>query len=372
VRKFTDRAILILNVLAALGLILSYLAPLIDPAKVFFPAIFGLAYPYILMLNLLFICYWLIRLKKEIFISIVVILFGWNHLNNMLPLNFKDVKIPVTSEADQMFKALSYNVRGFDMYKWTSDPHMKYEIFAFLKKQKPDILCLQEYYTSRRKTDTHKANLKLVPALNQSAVYYSGEPYIDKGFGIVTFSKYPIIKKSRIPFNSTSNSAMYTDILIRSDTIRVFNIHLESIKFQEENYAFLDTASLKYSNKQMREIKDIGSRLRTAFTKRSEQAQMIANYIADSPYPVLLMGDFNDTPQSYAYRRIEKGVQDAFRKAGRGFGNTYAGELPSFRIDYIMCGDPLIPYQFKRIKTDYSDHFPISTWLYLPEMATSE
>ena len=93
---------------------------------------------------------------------------------------------------------------------------------------------------------------------------------------------------------------------------------------------------------------------------------MISNYIKDSPYPVVVMGDFNDTPQSYAYRKIKKGLHDAFKISGRGFGNTYAGELPSFRIDYIMYSNPLISYQFKRIKTEYSDHFPITTWLYLP------
>lgn len=371
-RKFTDKVILILNVLVALGLTLSYLAPLINPAKLFFPALFGLAYPYILMANLLFICYWLIRLRKEMLISIVVILLGWNHLNNMLPFNLKDVKIPETSSADRIFKALSYNVRGFDVYQWTSDPHVKNEIFAFIQKQKPDILCFQEYYTSDRTSDTHQANAKRLPALSQNAVYYTANQNRNRGFGIATFSKFPIVKKSRIPFNSTSNAAMYTDILFRSDTLRVFNIHLQSIKFHQENYAFIDTASLKYSNEQIREIKEIGSRLKTAFTMRSEQAQMIANYIKDSPHPVVVMGDFNDTPQSYAYRRIKKGVQDAFRKAGRGFGNTYAGELPSFRIDYILYSDPIIPYQFKRIKTDYSDHFPISTWLYLPEFVTSE
>lgn len=364
--------ILILNVLVALGLILSYLAPLINPAKLFFPALFGLAYPYILMANLLFICYWLIRLKKEIFISILVILIGWNHLNNMLPMNFKDAKIPETSDSEHMFKTLSYNVRAFDVYKWVPDRDLKKEIFSFVQKQKPDILCFQEYYTSHLKPETHRTNLKSLPSLNQSAVYYSSGVKNKYGFGIATFSKFPIVKKSRIPFNSTHNAAMYTDILFGSDTIRVFNIHLQSIKFHQENYAFIDTASLKYSNEQLREIKEIGSRLRTAFTMRSEQAQMIANYIKDSPYPVVVMGDFNDTPQSYAYRLIKKGIQDAFRKAGRGFGNTYAGELPSFRIDYILFSDPLIPYQFKRIKTDYSDHFPISTWLYLPEYITSE
>jgi endonuclease/exonuclease/phosphatase family metal-dependent hydrolase len=371
-RKFTDRVILILNVLGAAGIVLAYLAPVLNPQKIFFPALFGLAYPYILMLNLLFICYWLIRLKKEIFISLIAILIGWNHLNNTLPLNFKEAKIPESSSTDQMLKVLSYNVRGFDVYQWTSDPHAKNEIFNFIDKQKPDILCFQEYYTSDSKGESHQSHQKQLPSLPQSAVYYTGTQKKNNGFGIATYSRFPILKQSRIPFNSTSNAAMYTDILFGVDTIRVFNIHLQSIKFHQDDYAYMDTASLKYSNDQIREIKKIGSRLRTAFTMRAEQAQMIANYIKDSPYPVVAMGDFNDTPQSYAYHKIRKGIQDAFRHAGRGFGNTYAGELPSFRIDYIMYSSPFIPYQFKRIKTDYSDHFPISTWLVLTEEPLTE
>jgi endonuclease/exonuclease/phosphatase (EEP) superfamily protein YafD len=117
----------------------------------------------------------------------------------------------------------------------------------------------------------------------------------------------------------------------------------------------------------MLEIRAIGSRLKTAFALRAEQAKVIANYISDSPYMVIVMGDFNDTPQSYAYRKIRRGNTDAFRKAGRGFGNTYRGELPSFRIDYIMHDEALVPYDFKRIKIDYSDHFPIITWLSMQE-----
>ena len=371
-RKFTDRVILILNVLASFGLLLAYLAPFINPSKLVLPALFGLAYPFLLILNLLFICYWLIRLKKEILISIIVILLGWNHLNNLLPLNFKDNHIPETASPDQMLKVLSYNVRGFDIYQWTSNPQVKKGIFGFIEQQKPDILCFQEYYTSSRKGETHTDLSKQLKSLPQSAVYYAADQANRNGFGIATFSRYPIVKKSRIPFNSSFNAAMYTDILFQSDTIRVFNIHLQSINFRQENYAFIDTARLKYTNDQIREIRKIGTRLKTAFAMRAEQALMISNYIKESPYPVIAMGDFNDTPQSYAYRKIKKGMYDAFRQAGRGFGNTYAGELPSLRIDYIMYNKPLISYQFKRIKTDYSDHFPITTWLYVPGQTIPE
>ncbi len=354
------------------ALLISYLAPVINPSKFMLPALFGLAYPFLLITNLVFLLYWLIRLKKEILISLVVILLGWNHLNNLLPLVAKNHEIPVETDSGRMFQVLSYNVRGFDRYHWTENPNTKNQIFEFIKEQSPDILCFQEYYTSNRKGERQTDIALHLSQFPQSAVYYINDPANRNGFGIATYSRFPVLKRSRIPFNSSSNAAMYTDHLILDDTIRVFNIHLQSIKFHKENYAFMDTARLKYSNEQVREIKNIGSRLKTAFELRAEQASTIASYIRESPHPVIVMGDFNDTPQSFAYRKIKKGLRDAFRRAGKGFGNTYAGELPSLRIDHIMVGDPLVPYQFNRIKEDCSDHFPVTTLLYLPDPAIAE
>ncbi|MDF1574533.1 MAG: endonuclease/exonuclease/phosphatase family protein [Bacteroidales bacterium] len=365
--KFTDKVIVILNILAAMAMLLAYLAPLVNPARVMFPALFGLAYPYLLIVHLAFLCFWLIRLKREIFISVVVIFLGWNHLNNLIPLHIRSSEIPVNADQDRFFKVLSYNVRGFDIYQWSKDPEAKKEIFEFLQKQEAQLVCFQEYYTSSEPGQRDKDISGQLSSLPNHAVYYTGDPANRKGFGIATYSSYPIIKKSRIPFSSSFNAAMYTDILVHSDTIRVFNIHLQSINFQQDNYAFLDTARLKYNNEQMNEIRAIGSRLKTAFSMRAEQAQVISSYIRDSPHPVIVLGDFNDTPQSYAYRKIRKGLNDAFRKSGRGFGNTYSGELPSFRIDYIMYGPSFLSSDFKRIKTDHSDHYPISTLLFMQD-----
>jgi len=366
VGKLADRVILVLNLLGAAAMILAYMAPLINPARMFFPALFGLAYPYLLMLHLAFLCYWLIRLKKEILISFLVILLGWNQLNSLIPVSFRPSEIPVNASGDRYMKVLSYNVRGFDIYDWSHKPEAKQEIFIFLESQQPQLVCFQEYYSSLS-GQTHQDISRQIDYLPYNAVYYTADPANRKGFGIATFSKYPILKKSRIPFNSSSNAAMYTDILFRNDTIRVFNIHLQSISFQKDNYAFMDTARLMYSNEQINEIRAIGSRLKTAFSKRAEQAEVIARYINDSPHPVVVIGDFNDTPQSYAYRKIKRGLDDSFRKTGRGFGNTYAGELPSFRIDYILYSPPLLSAGFTRIKTGNSDHYPITSYIFFPE-----
>lgn len=371
-KKITDRIALILNVLAAGALLFSYLSPLVNPAKIFLPALFGLAYPYLLMLNLLFVAFWMIRLDKLIILSLLVILLGWNHLNNFLPLGINHRQAPKDSANSEHIKVMSYNIHGFDLYRKGNDPKSRKQIFDFIEEHDPQIVCFQEYYSSGARGENQNNISGQLSNLKYQAVFYTSDPANLKGFGIATFSKYPIIKRSRIPFNQSANSAMYTDLDLGRDTIRVFNIHLQSIRFQEENYAFMDTMRLKYSTRQMKEIKSISSRLKAAYSLRAEQAQLVGSYIEDSPYPVLVMGDFNDTPQSFAYRRISRGLKDAFRKAGRGFGNTYAGELPSFRIDYIMYSPPMVPYEFKRIKNDFSDHFPVTGWMLLPLGTTSE
>jgi len=365
VKKFIEGLILILNVLVAAALLLSYLAPFINPSRWFLPALFGLAYPYLLILNLIFVCYWLIRLKRQILISFVVILLGWNNLNNLLPLNFRESEMPVNANQERLYKVLSYNIRQFNLYHWTREEAVKERILDFLSKQNPDIICLQEYYVSNRSGETQKNISGKLNDMTESAVYYISDPKYEAGTGIATFSRYPILKKSRIPFNTTFNAAMYTDIQLKSDTVRVFNVHLQSIRFRQEDYAFMDTVRFKYPNQQMRGIKNIGSQLKKAFIMRAEQTEIISSYVRDSPFPVIVMGDFNDTPQSYTYRKIKKGLNDAFRKSGKGFGYTYSGELPNFRIDYIMYGDPFISSGFKRVKKDYSDHYPITTLLYL-------
>jgi endonuclease/exonuclease/phosphatase family metal-dependent hydrolase len=370
VKKFFKGLILILNLLVATALLISYLAPFINPSKWFIPAIFGLAYPYLLILNLLFLIYWLVRLNRAILISLLVILLGWNHINSLLPIHFRDSEIPVNVNQERMFKVLSYNIRQFDLYHWTREVEVKQHIMELINDEDPDVVCFQEYYTSKRRGERQEDIERDLQQLTESAVYYSTDTKWDIGIGIATFSRYPILKKSRIPFNTTYNAAMYTDIQLGDDVVRVFNVHLQSIRFKEEDYAFMDTVRLKHANQQMRGIKNIGSQLKKAFVMRAEQAVIISNYIKESPYPVIVLGDFNDTPHSFTYRKIRKGLQDAFRKSGKGFGYTYSGDLPKFRIDYILYSDPLVSEAFKRIKRDYSDHYPITTRLYFPGAGT--
>ncbi len=371
-RKFTRTIIFYSNILAALLLLVSYTAPYINPARFLFPAFLGLAYPFLLLINLVFLFFWIIRLKKELLVSLIAILIGWGHLMNFLPINFSKPSETENLPAKNTLTLMSYNVRTFDQYNWSKQTNTLEGIYGLIADEAPDILCIQEFYTVNKIGLRERDVLRNLSPFPYYSIYYSIKSSSDAGFGIATFSKFPILKTSRIPFDNSSNQAVYTDILFESDTIRVFNIHLQSIRFGQNNYSFIDTLSLKYSNRQIEEVKDIGKRLRDAFVQRAEQSKIIHNYILDSPYPVIVNGDFNDTPISYAYRRIQKGLSDAFREAGTGFGNTYAGDLPSYRIDFILYGQEFEATGFRRIKSKYSDHFPISADLLLKTVETNE
>jgi len=164
-KKLSYHILRVLNILLAGALLFSYLAPYINPATFALPALFGLAYPYLLILNLLFICLWLIQLKKAVFLSLVVVLIGWGHLNHLLPLNGKSGELPEDARPLWSVKLMSYNVRGFNRYNWNTNPNVRNDLFTFLQKEKPDILCIQEtkigedqiFYCNQRGIDTEKA-----------------------------------------------------------------------------------------------------------------------------------------------------------------------------------------------------------------------
>ncbi len=355
-RKVAGKLIWFINLLCAVILLLSYASPFIHPGKILFPALLGLVYPYILLINLAFVIYWLVLFKKELFLSLIVILLGWGHLMNLLPVNFSSAKKNTTEDT---FSIMSYNVRTFDRFNWTKKKNSREEIFQLVREKDPDILCMQEFISLNKIGMREKDIVRQLVNYAQYSIYYINRTTPETGFGCATFSKFPIIKTSRIPFDSTANQAIYTDLLIYGDTIRLFNMHLQSVRLRQENMNFIDTLSLKYTNEQIKGVQEITGKLRNAYIQRAEQATIIHNYILDSPYPVIVAGDFNDTPLSYSYHKIRKGLQDSFRESGKGLGNTYAGDLPSLRIDFILHSKDIKSTEFTRIKSKHSDHFPI-------------
>lgn len=310
------------------------------------PALVGLAYPYIVFVNIVFVLYWLFADARYSLLSLAVVAIGYGHLNNYF--NF------VSNQSDEKgIVVCSYNVKGFTVNGYKDAPANARRILDYLKEKKPDIVCFQEFSSINKPNfEAFKEKYKL-----------EGLPrYADasRPFGPVTLSNFPIVNTGEVHFENTGNMIIYTDVVTKADTLRIFNCHLESYRFTPDDISSLDSLSLSSKDHNMKEFRLFGSKLKKAFIKRAQQAQRLRGLIDESPYPVLVCGDFNDTPVSYSYRTVRGNLTDAFVESGSGIGNTYLGRLPSFRIDYILNSPVYNAHSFKIDHVEYSDHYPVS------------
>jgi endonuclease/exonuclease/phosphatase family metal-dependent hydrolase len=357
-RKFIKKAILAANIMFAVALLLSYLAVHVSPEKFALPAFFGLAYPYLLLINIFFAVGWAVLLKFEALISVIAISVGITHLSNYIKIG------KPTGNKDGTFKLVSYNVRMFNNYESRNASSEK-KVFSFLKEQKPDILCLQEFYINGSpalKDQTYIAAL--------GGKYYSHMKVIGSGknryYGIVTYSKYPIAKKGQVVHPGSSSLTIYTDVVINKDTIRIFNNHLQSFRLKSMERSFIEEIAEPADNESIEAVKNLSLSLRQGFVRRAHQAEVLRVQIDKSPYPVIVAGDFNDTPVSYSYRKIRKGLKDSFVNSGYGAGFTYKGNYPANRIDYILYDNKLESRYFEIMKVRYSDHYPVAAYFKKP------
>ncbi len=349
-----NRFILVLNLLTLAALVLSYLAVHISPEQ-FWPLSFvGLLYPYWLLANVLFAIYWVLAAKKLFLLPVIAILAGYPYLSSYFQISLFDG--PKNKKAPRI-KVMSYNVRLFDLYNWSNNDRTRDDIINMLRQEETDLICFQEFFHSERPEyfPTRQKLLEL-PLLNHYHDEYTHHVKEAHHFGIATFTRYPIINKGTIRFsNDINNLCIFSDILIAGDTLRVYNAHLSSIRSKE-----LDPYIMEDSKKIMVKVKQ-------AFIKRASQINKVMDHIEKSPHPVILCGDFNDTPVSYSYGRTTKVLEDAFVKSGNGMGRTYIGKFPSFRIDHIFHSPDLHSYDHRVLPIELSDHRPVTCMVELKE-----
>ncbi len=361
-----NRIILIVNLIFAFALLLSYLSPYVNPERLWVLAFFGLAYYYLLLINLFFVLFWLFFRKKLALYSAIIILLGFNHLRTHFQYN-GSYTFP---EKKEYFSVMSYNVRLFDLYNWTDNKTTRDAIIDFIAEENPDIICFQEYFDSNN--DYFPVKKPLSEKIDANYVhedFFFSKFNKKMRFGLATYSRYPIVNKGNIIFPESQkkgNFVIYSDILINEDTIRVYNAHLASLHFSAENYQFLDN-EINEGKKVKSGTIGIARKIKYAFVQRAKQIRILVEHITNSPYPVLLCMDLNDTPLSYSYRRISKILNDSFIKSGKGIPNTYIGTFLHFRIDYIFHSDEFESHNFKTIKRKLSDHYPIRCDIALKE-----
>lgn len=359
-RKILHKAFLAVNILFASSLLISYLAVHINPEDFSLPAFFGLAYPYLLLINFIIAVIWAVNLRYEAFISIVIIAIGFTHLSNYI--RFRKPKI----DKEGTFKVMSYNLRLFNYFENQKNTNTEKRVFSYIKAQQPDIIGLQELFINGNATIKDEEFKKAL-----EGKYFSHLKLIGSGknkyYGIATYSRFPIVSKGEIIHPGSSSMSIYTDIIIQKDTFRIFNNHLQSFRLKRMERSFVEELITSEEKQTMKEIRSISVRLKNGFVLRALQSQVVKDYINRSPYPVIVIGDFNDTPVSYSYRKIRKGLNDSFVKSGYGAGFTYRGNYPPNRIDYILYDDKLVCTNFEIMKVKYSDHYPIIAYLKKPD-----
>lgn len=271
----------------------------------------------------------------------------------------------VTSSVDtkpDQIKILSYNVQQFgEQTKNQSALSTKSEIINFLLDQNADIVCLQEYHSAN--DQLYQPLKEIRDTLNADTYYYESyfNPKYNQLSGLVTFSKYKAVNKGKLKFTGSRTFGIYTDVVIDNDTIRIFNIHLASIKLKPEDLDFVVNPEADNSDDLKSHTTNIFRKLTQAYLHREKQLKYLVNEIKSTKYKIILCGDFNDTPSSWIYKQLEQYLTDAFVEKGTGISRTYAGPLPFLRIDYILTGNNFIINGFTRHNLKESDHFPIST-----------
>lgn len=355
-KRLLYRIILFTNLLAVAALLLSFLSVHINPAVTVIPAFFGLAFPYILLLNAIFMLIWTVKLKPEALISLAVIILGSTHLSNYIKIRKPG------DDRSGTIKVLSYNVHLFNNLASKKPGSSEKPIFDFLKEQEPDIICLQELYFSgspaKKESEIraafggrYRTHMKVLEAGR------------DRYTGIITLSRFPVVSRGEIIHPGSASLSVYTDVVAGDDTIRIYNNHLQSFRLRSMENSLLEEITASDNQEAINNLLSISGSLRQGFIKRAAQAGILKNHIGSSPWPVVVVGDFNDTPVSFAYRKIRRGLKDSFVTSGYGAGFTYKDKYPPNRIDYILYSDFFESKSFEINKLRYSDHYPIVAWL---------
>ena len=361
-RRFTKGFFVLCNVGIAILFLLGCYASYFNATTYWYLGLLTLASLYLLLLLIIFLGFWLFAKPKFVFISVITIAVAWNPLGQIIKIKqseeFKIAKLP------NSIRVMSWNIEHFDILEHKTHPERKQEMLDLINKYSPDVACFQEMVGGDFDSTAINYVPRIAKELNFKYYYYSYDKRDDfdgkHHYGIITFSRFPIIQKytygpPELNYNSIFQSI---DVAKNDDTFRVFNIHLQSLKFSDVSRQYIDDPTLK-GRIDIEKSKNIISKFKTGFAKRKLQSERVKKSMNESPYKVIVCGDFNDVPNSYAYNTIGKGLKNAYAEKGSGIGRTFASISPTLRIDNIFVDKKLQVEQFARVKKKLSDHFPI-------------
>ncbi len=340
------------NLLSAFLLMLSYSAPFVSPMQNSWLAMLALGYPFLLLINLFWIGFWFYKKSRAVYGSLLTVVMGCGYISTLFGFGGEG---DVPRDA---LRLMTYNVRYFNSPlsskedKWMES---QIEILEYIKYQSPDLLFGQEF-SGKGRASSNRAD-EILKSFGLSHQHRGGKS------SLAIYSKFPLEKTGVINFEGSVNGAIHADVQLPGRKVRVYSVHLQSTRLGNDANEVLKKDNLKTLNKKETQEKyyRIEEKLSNAFQMRAAQAAILSEHIAASPYPVIVCGDFNDTPLSYSYRLMSKGLKDSFTEKGWGLGTTYAGALPALRIDYILVDKKIVVHTHKRQSAAISDHYALTS-----------
>lgn len=288
--------------------------------------------------------------------NVAVLVLGISSINKIVTLGAK-----ASPKRDGGIKVLSFNAKLFGVYQ---DKNFFNEFTDLVVQKNPDILCIQEFFKLEIKNSTPIEEIKRKTGLRYHYFRNLNRRTRKSRYGVIIFSKYKIVNYGDLDFGKNAvNLCLFADIKLPDRMVRVYNVHLQSLKLERTDYELLKKIG-EDKDSTIQVSKNIFGRLKIAFLKRGEQAIMLKNSMNTCGKPVILCGDFNDTPQSFAYHTLQENMLDCFMESGNGFGGTYVGPLPSLRIDYIMHDKGITSYNYTATEGFGSDHKMIEAILH--------
>jgi vancomycin resistance protein VanJ len=328
-----NKFIFFLNIIAALLLLFSCLVPHISLYSISFLFVFSLAVPYLVVVNIMFLMYWLLKLRTQFWLSFAVLLLGYFSLGTFF-IFFE----PTPAPAEESVSVLTFNTQSFRGNSRENNPQLSDSIVKFIKEENADIVCFQEFdYSKIRSNDFKQYPFK----------------YVNFKFGVnsgkviqAIYSKFQIINKGSLDFPKSGNNALFADVIIQTDTIRVYNLHLQSLRVRPGSIRSEESQKLL-------------ERLGNSFVKQQEQAEIVLEHGNTTTYKKIICGDFNNSQYSSVYYDIKGDMKDTFMEMGSGYGRTYNFKFLPLRIDFILVDEQMEVLAHKNYDVKMSDHFPV-------------
>ena len=331
-----------LNLFIIIATLLAGLAPYASPRYGWWVSVFGMAFPWLLLFNIFFILFWLITKNIYFLFSLACILTTWYAVTGIIGFNRSDPGLASS------LRVMSFNCRAF--YDFTQDKSTKTKVLQVINDYPVEVICFQEFPMNPKSARAIIEDIK-----NSTQLKYFFQP---EQYALAIFSKYPISKTAILDTDNVASGCIYADLDHPDGKVRLYNVHLKSNRVSDDANKVLEERELRKKSTWVG-IKKMMGKINTASKIRAEQALRISDHIKTCNHPVILCGDFNETPQSYTYRLLSNQLKDSFREKGFGIGSTYAGKIPGLRIDYILASKNIQINDHQILRKEVSDHYPI-------------